>query len=119
MNGKAEKDLANCTKPYVTETYSSGASRYRVWSDDWCEQGGITAVYDSNPVTITLLQNYKDTNYSVQSTQVGGNTRGYSMGVTDKAVNNFKIYSGYCTNTGVSHTAGNSQACWCASGYIN
>lgn len=37
---KADKDLSNCTKPYVTETYHSGTEWYRVWSDGWIEQGG-------------------------------------------------------------------------------
>ncbi|MBQ8347788.1 MAG: hypothetical protein IJY17_09350 [Alphaproteobacteria bacterium] len=38
---KANTDLSNCTKPYVTETYHSGTEWYRVWSDGWIEQGGV------------------------------------------------------------------------------
>jgi hypothetical protein len=101
----------------VVENYKSGNSWYRVYSDGFCEQGGLTASYDTNPATITLLKNYSSTNYSVQCTQVGSNARGYAMGVTDKTTSGFKVYSGYGTNAGVSANAGNSKTCWYAYGY--
>lgn len=101
----------------IVETYVNGASWYRVWSDGWIEQGGLTASYDTLPTTIALLKNYSNTNYSVQCTQVGSNIRAYTMGVTDKTTSGFKVYSGYCTNEGVSNTAGNSRTCWYACGY--
>lgn len=52
---------------YITQTYHSGASWYRVWSDGFIEQGGITnapsAVNDS--YTISLIKNMTSTNYVV------------------------------------------------------
>lgn len=40
LSNKAEKDLSNCTRPYITETYHNGNDWYRVWSDGFIEQGG-------------------------------------------------------------------------------
>ena len=130
LNRKADVDLMNAvpTSVFATalntagirtvvETYINGASWYRVWSDGWIEQGGLTASYNTLPTTIALLKNYSNTNYSVQCTQVGSNIRAYTMGVTDKTTSGFKVYSGYCTNEGVSNTAGNSRTCWYACGY--
>ncbi len=62
MDNKVNTNLSNCTKPYITETYSNGKSWYRVYSDGWCEQGGQIANGSSN-VTAALLKPYVDTNY--------------------------------------------------------
>ena len=40
VDAKANADLSNCSRPYVTETYKSDTGWYRVWSDGWIEQGG-------------------------------------------------------------------------------
>lgn len=40
LGTKADVDLSNCSRPYVTETYKSDTGWYRVWSDGWIEQGG-------------------------------------------------------------------------------
>ena len=37
---KANKDLSNCTRPYIAQTYYNGNDWYRVWSDGFIEQGG-------------------------------------------------------------------------------
>lgn len=63
---KADKDLSNCTKPYVTETYVNGTSWYRLWSDGWCEQGNT---YWKNSAvdaltTISFIKPFSNTNYS-------------------------------------------------------
>lgn len=49
-------------KAYITETYVNGTSGYRLYSDKWCEQWGYKPK-DSG--TVTLLKEYKDTNYGV------------------------------------------------------
>ena len=81
----ADKDLSNVTNTSgfrkLTEIYSNGASWYKVYNEydtstgtyigKWCEQGGI---YDngsnaqSGVGNITLLKQYKDTNYCFQFT---------------------------------------------------
>ena len=40
LNGKADVDLSNCTKPHIVETYVNGTSWYNIYSNGWCEQGG-------------------------------------------------------------------------------
>ncbi len=59
---KANTDLSNVTKPYVTETYINGKSGRRIWSDGFCEQWGYTSGYS---VSVTLLSAYKDINYNL------------------------------------------------------
>lgn len=64
MNSKVSvDDLAQAQ--VVVESYSNGTSWYRVWSDGWCEQGGVTPTGSNGYDTITLLKPYRDTNYSV------------------------------------------------------
>ena len=43
LGTKADKDLSNCTRPYLIETWRNGSSWYRVWSDGFIEQGGYAA----------------------------------------------------------------------------
>jgi hypothetical protein len=50
----------------VIETFKSGKSWYRVYDDGWVEQGATLSVSQvSTGQAITLLKNFKDTNYSV------------------------------------------------------
>ena len=46
--------------PCITETYVNGTSWYRVWSDGWKEQGGVTEAG-----TVTFLKAFSNTNYLV------------------------------------------------------
>lgn len=58
---------ASKVKAYIVETYQNGNSWYRLWSDNWCEQGGLQS-YQGPPYglqTVTLLKPYIDTNYTV------------------------------------------------------
>ena len=53
---------------YVLESYTSGTSWYRIWSDGWCEQGG--RIYYSTQIfstTINFLKAFIDSNYCVVS----------------------------------------------------
>ncbi|MBP3820966.1 hypothetical protein J6G99_04905 [bacterium] len=57
LNGKADTDLTNCTKPHITETYRNNGSWYRLWSDGFIEQGGyISGQQDSVNQTINYLK---------------------------------------------------------------
>lgn len=68
QNDKMNIDHSNDSKPYIVETYDDGNGNvYRLWSDKTCEQWGY---YSSSSVrqswgNITLLKEYKDTNYLV------------------------------------------------------
>ena len=44
LNGKADKDFANVTKPYVVEEWHQGTEWYRAWSTGFIEQGGFLAL---------------------------------------------------------------------------
>ena len=66
LNGKADVDLTNCTKPHIVETYGNGGSWYRVYSDGWCEQGGFGYM----TVKVTFIKPYRDNDYQV-FTQMG------------------------------------------------
>lgn len=63
LANKADTDLSNCTKPYVTESYGQFAvygSWYRVWSDGFIEQGGsLKPSADSNALEIIFLKTYQ------------------------------------------------------------
>lgn len=66
LSEKMNSDHSNDTKPYIVETYENETSWYRIWSDNWCEQGGeFTA---GGVKTLTLLQPYKNTNYQILTT---------------------------------------------------
>lgn len=50
---------------YITDTYSSGTSWYRIYSDGWIEQGGRIQVTTKNNATVTFLKAFKNTNYTL------------------------------------------------------
>ena len=52
---------------YVSQTWNSETSWYRVWSDGWIEQGGIkeTPLYNGARQTLTLPKAYKTAAYSI------------------------------------------------------
>lgn len=55
---------ASKVKAYIVETYQNGNSWYRLWSDNWCEQGGFKAALDGYGLTtVNLLKPYKDASY--------------------------------------------------------
>lgn len=77
LNGKADIDLTNTTPAIsfatamdnsgirtVIETYQNGTSWYRVYSDGWCEQGGVITNATYQGTTVNLLKSYSDTNYT-------------------------------------------------------
>lgn len=64
LQGKLNKDHSNDEKPYIVETYINGTSWYRVYSDNWCEQGGIAIIPPTGELTVQLLKPYKDINYT-------------------------------------------------------
>ena len=52
----------NACKAYVVETYSNGSSWYRLWSDNWLEQGGIFNGASSN---LVYLKEFGTVNYNI------------------------------------------------------
>lgn len=115
LNGKADADLSNCTKPHIVETYVNGTSWYRVYSDGWCEQGGFT-----NPVSadyqvcqIVFLKPFIDTNYYFNSRYISTSWATATVGVvsdTDRQTTGVKIWN---------YSQYSSGAYWQACGYIS
>ena len=105
LNGKADVDLTNCTKPHIIDTYINGTSWYRVYSDGWCEQGGITSGKNSTNDSIILLKEYSDTNYVVTATNVGGTSDYIWAGLVSKSTDSFVLAHRY-------------YGMWRASGYL-
>lgn len=101
---------------YIVEEWHSGASWYRIYSDNWCEQGGrVNSAGASGTLNYHLP--FVDTNYSFVAIEgekstmegAGTDTAGYgeNMGVT-----NFTVSS--CRYSIVSGRAFS----WIAMGYI-
>lgn len=86
-------------------------SWYRVYSDGWCEQGGICG----KSADISLLKPYKDTNYiilhSVRDGTTGAGAYHISFGIYNITTNGF--YSGI----GSEETTAPNQS-WVTKGYI-
>jgi hypothetical protein len=113
--------LLTAIGPRVVETYKNGSSWYRIWSDGWCEQGGIVNIdfvqNTERTAIITFLKQFADTDYSIFC--FAGN-RNYihlgniAFGHGGKLTNQMMIvsYTTGQTSTGVA-------TCWEAKGYIS
>ena len=114
LSEKANADLSNCTKPYVTETYVNGTSWYRLWSDGWCEQGGQTAALSaSTQTTIELLKEYSNTDYFInvnQPLRIGDQLP--TVGIYQKNTANFIVHQSSSSNR-----AGAYATLWYACGF--
>lgn len=78
-------------RAFVTETYVSGTSWYRVWSDGWIEQGGNGG---NGAGTVTLLKKFINTNYNITATATSsGATSAFGVNVKSKATNSFSYYN--------------------------
>ena len=109
LNNKADRDLNNSTPTIsfatllnnvgirtIVETYRSGTSWYRVYSDGWCEQGGI---YDNGSnareiyTSLTFLKPYANVNYIVNilGTREGTGNYKQSTGSTSKTTQGITI----------------------------
>lgn len=112
LNNKLDADHFNDAKPYVKDTYISGTSGYRVWSDGFCEQWGI--VTPTNAQAVALFKTYKDTNYIVLATSNYKDTaarRWASAGVTNASTI-------WVMTSSSASGASTTQATWTAKGYL-
>ena len=98
----------------VIETYHNGTDWYRVWSDGWCEQGGIYDIVSSNPQSITLPKPMADNTY--WGTAIPGITYG------DATVQVWIRYD-LCTTTQLvlekCWTSNSGKIYWEVKGYIS
>jgi len=118
--GQVLNDVANLKAHYIVETYVNGTSWYRVYSDGWCEQGGI---YDngsnsrSYTTNITFLKNFKNADYNISAVAVRLDNSidcVTALGVYDKTVSGITIRT-----FGISSTDLSQYLDWVAMGYIS
>lgn len=124
LNGKADTDLSNVptSKGILSESYVNGTSWYRVYSDGWCEQGGLVS---SNTTTanfnISFIKSYINTNITIFTTSTQNNT--YSSNTGNASVNACEARSA-CTNSitttgfNLNYMGSDRQIMWQACGYI-
>ena len=116
----AKVSKSACVEVYpVIQTYQSGASWYRIYSDGWCEQGGRITPSTTGSVTVTLLKTFKDTNYSIQTHSLDGGTS--STGTpSNRGVSAMSAPGGSWTTSNITYTYINSgwNYSWEARGYL-
>lgn len=94
---------------YIVATYRNGYSWSRVYSDYWCEQGGINSNNSTSARTQALLIPFKDTNYVVQVTYNSSDD-----GISNGAIT---VYN-KATNQFIMKSWSSDSLCWEAKGYI-
>lgn len=118
-----ELSTANQNRPaVVVENYVNGNSWYRIYSDGWCEQGGMTNAVSiskqgGNSQTVTFLKTFRDTNYSATVTgHATSSDAGRCAGCVQNSLSTKSMKCGlYNFNTSSSQ---NIRAVWSARGYL-
>ena len=113
--GRIGEQLANKQDKciHIIDTYVNGASWYRVYSDGWCEQGGINTQSIGSQSTVNLLKNYKDTSYLVMVSN-------QSTSFVNDTANKFQIniYNKTTSSFGTWVDSSFIGQCWETKGYI-
>ena len=114
LNGKADTDLLNVpeSRGILVEKSSKDILPrwYRVYSDGWCEQGGVNTV-SSTSVVASLLKNYINNNYSVM-------TQGYRDTYNANNTTNIQILSKSNSQINMACSTTTLSIEWQACGYI-
>ena len=118
LNSKVDtSSLVECQ--VVINTYVNGTSGYRIWSDGYCEQWGLTSkIADFGTATVNLLKSFKDLNYTITKATMmpaSGDDSSYNdatcIRYASRTNSSFQIY-----NRGA--TDGGRFVNWKACGYI-
>ena len=70
--------------------YKNGLDFIRVYSDGWCEQGGLVETGSETSKTVNLLKNYDNTNYTILVTGVYS-SNAYPVTISATANSTFTI----------------------------
>lgn len=111
--------LNNPPAAEIVETYHDDAGNwYRVYSDGWIEQGGVSPALNINAAkTINFLKPFKNNNYVCLT--IGLDWNGYlsSAGASNRGIGN--AIGGVSLKTTTTFTIGNNIAVvnWYACGY--
>ena len=84
---------------------------YRVYSDNWCEQGGRFTSNDATSTTVTLMKAYRDTNYLPMICMYGLNGAAQYRTFQVQTINTNSMLVWNCTN-------GTNTCLWRCEGYI-
>lgn len=101
---------------YLVKSHLNGADWYRIYSDGWCEQGGIVN-YSTNPITVNLFVEMQDINYTALAIEQnsGGGCWTQITGKTTTTVSIGRFYaSGSSGSTGTDKDVN-----WKVCGYTN
>ena len=97
---------------YVVETYHSGTSWYRIWSDGFVEQGGYSNSPYGQVATITLIKPLNTTNYTILLGGVGGSESSVRVQPENQTKTSFQTARYYSGNA-----RGDGSLYWEALGY--
>ncbi|MCR5265161.1 MAG: hypothetical protein K6E29_01035, partial [Cyanobacteria bacterium RUI128] len=124
LNGKADKDLSNCTKPYVKYTYTNTTSGYIVFSNKFCIQWGRKAVTANTAnIGIDLNLTMADTNYNTDTTCYYN--ANYSSSNSNCNYNSAATYAAHLSSTltsskiTVAYAYSGYTILWKVTGYIS
>jgi len=105
----------------VVETYVNGTSGYRIWSDGWCEEWGLTGTSTGSSIVVLYTNIFKDTNYflDVQARGADDDTGGYGdqqIGINGASPYDFGLgRGGFRAST---KSSANGKFSWKACGYL-
>lgn len=104
LQSKLNKDHSNDEKPYVKETYihESTGSGYRIWSDGYCEQWGMTETNTTSWFSISLLKKYSNTIYGCLASDTGASDTIYNVKTGDNNKNTTTSLYLKCNNSSTS-----------------
>ena len=124
LSNKTDKgELAPLKTAYIVETYQNEQSWYRVYSDGWCEQGGLyTPASDTFNAPIALLKTYQNINYIISTTSLYLNGN-YTSSTSNANHNNLAVRSAYLTKKtngsfSIAMASASYSVIWKACGYI-
>lgn len=87
---------SNSDQRYLIKKFTNGSDWYRIYSDGWCEQGGITVPSTTLKKDITLPVSYTDTTYGVvfgnQYASTAATTFTPYVATATKVVDGFSLY---------------------------
>lgn len=109
LNGKADTDLSNVptSKGILETSYVNGTSWYRVYSDGWCEQGGVVP---TSTTQVNYLKPFINTNYSILMQYIN---------ISSSSTTYYIHYCAPVKSTGsFTVTSSSSTRQWVAFGYI-
>lgn len=105
--GQALTDIADLKAHSIVETYQNGDNWYRIYSDGWCEQGGLNLTSQSSGnnsgyyISIPLLVEMADSNYTgfLQAGFGGGSSWNGPYRDESRSTTSTAVFSGWVTGS--------------------